>query len=90
MYGGNSNYYGLFFVAEEEGRENGVWEVDEEPRTVLHAMHVDDCGEAYVALAECGDRRGVSGQCLISLLVRTKRLMIFCRSWVRSMGLRVV
>ncbi|KAH6722246.1 hypothetical protein BKA61DRAFT_650814 [Leptodontidium sp. MPI-SDFR-AT-0119] len=68
VYGGNSNYYGLFFVAEEEGRENGVWEVDEEPRTVLHAMHVDDCGEAYVALAECGDRRGVSGQCLISLL----------------------
>lgn len=27
------------------------------------AIHVDDCGEAYVALAEHTDRQAISGQC---------------------------
>ncbi|KAL2073292.1 hypothetical protein VTL71DRAFT_10616 [Oculimacula yallundae] len=62
VYGGNSSYYGLFFVAAEEGKTKGVLEVAEEPMTVLHAMHVDDCGEAYVALAEHPDRKRISGQ----------------------------
>lgn len=41
--------------------EEGVWELDEHPDTILHAMHVDDCGEAYVALAEA-DISVVKGQ----------------------------
>jgi len=30
---------------------------------MLHALHVDSCGEAYVALAEHPDRNLVTGQC---------------------------
>ncbi|KAH7407623.1 hypothetical protein BKA64DRAFT_425733 [Cadophora sp. MPI-SDFR-AT-0126] len=63
VYGGNSSYYGLFFIAAEQAREKGVLEIDENPETVLHAMHVDDCADAYVALAEHADRKAISGQC---------------------------
>lgn len=38
-------------------------EVTEDPRTILHAMHVDDCGYAYVALAEHPERNVVADQC---------------------------
>lgn len=41
VYGGNSSYYGLFFVAAEEAREKGILEVDEDPETILHGMCSD-------------------------------------------------
>jgi nucleoside-diphosphate-sugar epimerase len=46
----------------EEARRKGVWEVSEDEMTVLHAMHVDDCAEAYVKLAK-SEREIVAGQC---------------------------
>lgn len=63
VYGGNSSFYGLFFIAAEQAKEKGVLEIDENPETVLHAVHVDDCADAYVALAEHADRKAISGQC---------------------------
>jgi nucleoside-diphosphate-sugar epimerase len=62
VYGFSSSFYGLIFKFAEEAKRKGVWEIDEHPDTILHAMHVDDCGEAYVALAEAG-RSVVKGQC---------------------------
>jgi nucleoside-diphosphate-sugar epimerase len=52
VYGYDSSFYGFFFQAAEQAAKNGVWELNEEKKTILHAMHVDDCGDAYVALAE--------------------------------------
>ncbi|KUJ14889.1 NAD(P)-binding protein [Mollisia scopiformis] len=40
----------------------GEWVVEEDGMTILHALHVDDCADAYVALAEC-ERGVVAGQC---------------------------
>ncbi|KAF4500793.1 hypothetical protein FAGAP_2992 [Fusarium agapanthi] len=33
-----------------------------DPDSIMHATHVDDCGEAYLSLAELDDRRAVDGQ----------------------------
>ncbi|KAE8448086.1 hypothetical protein EG329_009851 [Mollisiaceae sp. DMI_Dod_QoI] len=62
VYGLSSSFYGLLFSFAEQAKQKGVWEIDEHPDTILHAMHVDDCAEAYVALAEC-ERSVVKGKC---------------------------
>ncbi|KAF7554081.1 hypothetical protein G7Z17_g3183 [Cylindrodendrum hubeiense] len=36
--------------------------LDVSPRTIMHMLHVDDCGEAYLALGLSGDRGAVAGQ----------------------------
>lgn len=46
VYGLSSSFYGLIFTFAEEAKKKGVCELDEHPDTILHAMHVDDCGEA--------------------------------------------
>lgn len=63
VYGRKGSYYGLFFSIASSGKEKGVLEVSQDPNTVLHAMHVDDCAEAYVALAEHADQSAFTGEC---------------------------
>lgn len=84
VYGGNSSYYGLFFIAGENAKKKGVLEIDEDPETVLHAMHVDDCGDAYVALAEYGDRKAISGQCFNISAREYETLNDICKALVRE------
>ena len=62
VYGFSSSYYGDFFRLAKEGKEKGVLEFNEHPKTILHAMHVDDCGDCYVALAQDAVRTEVAGQ----------------------------
>lgn len=40
----------------------GVLELSENPKTILHALHVDDCGEAYEQLASYPDRGKIIGR----------------------------
>ncbi|KAK0107233.1 hypothetical protein ONS95_003935 [Cadophora gregata] len=63
VHGGNSSFYGLFFIAAEQAKEKSALEIVENTETVLHALHLDDCADAYVALAEHADRNAISGQC---------------------------
>ena len=63
VYGLASSFYGGFFRLAKEGKGKGVWVLNEHPKTILHAMHVDDCGDAYVALAGDEARREVGGAC---------------------------
>jgi nucleoside-diphosphate-sugar epimerase len=63
VYGRSSSFYGDFFRLAKEGKEKGVLEFNEHPKTILHAMHVDDCGDAYVALAQDDVRSEVAGEC---------------------------
>lgn len=86
VYGGNSSYYGLFFVAAEQAKERGYLEASEEPLTVLNAMHVDDCAEAYVALAEHPDRSVVKGQVYNISAEKYETLDEILRSLVREYG----
>lgn len=37
-------------------------EISENPKTILHALHVDDCGEAYEQLASYPDRGKLKGR----------------------------
>ncbi|KAK7757367.1 hypothetical protein SLS62_000379 [Diatrype stigma] len=72
VYGYSSSYYGILFEWAEQVRAHQVqvredgsegYEIAVDPRTIISALHVDDCGEAYVALAEHPDRsRAVAGQ----------------------------
>lgn len=62
VYGYSSSYYGQIFDLAAKAAEKGVLEIAADPRTIMHATHVDDCAEAYVAIAEA-DREVVKGQC---------------------------
>ncbi|KAK8121150.1 NAD(P)-binding protein [Apiospora kogelbergensis] len=66
VYGLGSSYYGLVFdyasrVAAAGGAE--TLSIGSHPGSIMHALHVDDCAEAYVALAERAPREKVNGQC---------------------------
>jgi nucleoside-diphosphate-sugar epimerase len=63
VYGLSSSWYGDFFRLAKEGQEKGNLELNEHPKTILHAMHVDDCGDAYVELANDQLRSKVAGEC---------------------------
>ncbi|KAL3421246.1 nad dependent epimerase [Phlyctema vagabunda] len=62
VYGYMSSFYAFFFRFAEEAQRQGEWVVEEDALTILHAVHVDDCADAYVALAE-SKRDVVAGQC---------------------------
>lgn len=63
VYGLSSSHYAQWFESAEKIQQSGqklCLTID--PNAIVHAMHVDDCGEAYVALAEYADRGKVGGQ----------------------------
>lgn len=64
VYGYSSSYYAGMLEYAESGKAKGkdVLTLLTDPNVPLHALHVDDCGEAYVALAEHQDRTAVAGQ----------------------------
>lgn len=60
VYGLSSSHYGkVFELAEESSTKLRLLA---EPGAIMHSCHVDDCAEAYVALAEHPDRQAVAGQ----------------------------
>lgn len=63
VYGYGSSFFAGFFLMAEEVKEKGYLEFNERKETVLHAMHIDDCAEGYLALAEHAKRDEVAGQC---------------------------
>ncbi|PYH92881.1 NAD(P)-binding protein [Aspergillus ellipticus CBS 707.79] len=51
VYGyGSSNYGPLFILAQNSG-DTGVLPIPASPNSIMHGAHVDDCADAYVALA---------------------------------------
>ncbi|KAH8589436.1 hypothetical protein B0O99DRAFT_725355 [Bisporella sp. PMI_857] len=52
VYGLGSSYYGDFFKLDAAAKERGKPSLLMNAQTILHALHVDDCGDAYVAIAE--------------------------------------
>lgn len=63
VYGLSSSHYGRWFESAENVQRSGErLRLTVDPKAIVHGMHVDDCGEAYVALAEYTDREKVSGQ----------------------------
>ncbi|KAF4120816.1 Nucleoside-diphosphate-sugar epimerase [Geosmithia morbida] len=64
VYGYSSSYYATLMDYADDQRGSGahVLPLPVDPETPMHALHVDDCAEAYVALAEHGDRSAVADQ----------------------------
>lgn len=60
IYGLSSSHYGKLFELAEDSKETLAIIAD--PAAIMHSCHVDDCAEAYVALAEHPDRRQVAGE----------------------------
>lgn len=62
VYGYTSSHYGhLFALASEASKSsNSTLEILGDPNTIMHSLHVDDCGDAYVTLAEHTDRKEIS------------------------------
>nr|RBQ82982.1 hypothetical protein FVER53263_02567 [Fusarium verticillioides] len=64
VFGYSNSYYGAIFDYAANQRETGsdVLRIPGDPNSIMHATHVDDCGEAYISLARLDDRRAVGGQ----------------------------
>ena len=62
LYGFSGSFYGPIFDVAANAAEKGVMELPADPKSIMHGTHVDDCAEAYVAIAEA-ERSVVKGQC---------------------------
>ncbi len=60
VYGLSSSLYGSLF--DLAARSHGVMTIVGDPDAVMHSCHIDDCADAYVALAEHPDRRAIANQ----------------------------
>ncbi|KAM0195183.1 hypothetical protein ACHAPQ_011984 [Fusarium lateritium] len=64
VFGYSSSYYGAIFDYAAAQKQDGfhVLQIPGDANSIMHATHVDDCGEAYVSLAEHSDRSAVGGK----------------------------
>ena len=63
VHGRASSYYSLFFEVAKQAAEAGKpLLLPSQPDSICHCMHVDDCGDAYVAIASHPRREEVAGE----------------------------
>lgn len=63
VHGRSSSFYSIFFrVASRAAADDKTLVVPTPPDSIVHCMHVDDCGDAYVAIAAHPRQEEVSGQ----------------------------
>ncbi|CEI61214.1 unnamed protein product [Fusarium venenatum] len=64
VFGYSSSYYGAIFDYADAQRaaHSQVLRIPGDANSIMHATHVDDCGDAYVSLAEHKERGAVAGQ----------------------------
>ncbi|KAL6721033.1 hypothetical protein ACLMJK_000133 [Lecanora helva] len=62
VYGLTSSFYGPIFDIAKETAAEGILEISANPNSIMHGTHIDDCAEAYVAIAQT-DREITKGQC---------------------------
>lgn len=63
VHGRSASFYGLFFEVAQRAaaKATRALVVPVRPDSICHSLHVDDCGDAYVALASCAPE-AVAGQ----------------------------
>lgn len=84
VYGHTSSQYGLLFDL-AAGSETAL-RIFGEPNAIMHALHVDDCGEAYVMLAE-HQRVAVAGEAFNISNARYDTARVIGEAVARSYGL---
>ncbi|KAI1652764.1 NAD(P)-binding protein [Daldinia decipiens] len=92
VYGYDSSYYGLVFelAAAAAQSEPRVLEIPFDFATIIHGCHIDDCAEAYVALAAHADRDAVAGQCFNISAGQYETLAMIADALKAEYGLRDV
>ncbi|ROT42388.1 NAD dependent epimerase/dehydratase [Sodiomyces alkalinus F11] len=92
VYGRSSSFYAGFFQVASQvaaaGTENSGLIVPADPNYVLHALHVDDCADAYVALAEHPRRDEVAGQVFNVSAHRYETVDQVVRALVQEYGIK--
>lgn len=87
VYGYKSGLYGLFFDLAAKSR--GVLELMADPDTILHSVHVDDCADAYVKLAEHSNRAEIIGKAFNISNSRYETTFEIANALAKSYGLRL-
>jgi nucleoside-diphosphate-sugar epimerase len=92
VYGYGCSYYGpLFALAERSEKDiGGVLRILANPNSIMHGTHVDDCAEAYVALADPPHRDEIRGQAFNISNARYETVRDICEALARSYGLSSV
>jgi nucleoside-diphosphate-sugar epimerase len=63
VHGRSSSFYGIFLrVASQAASEDKPLVMSSPADSIVHSMHVDDCGDAYVAIASHPQLEKVAGQ----------------------------
>ncbi|XXH02943.1 putative serine/threonine-protein kinase iks1 [Hypoxylon texense] len=90
LFGYDSSYYGFAFelTAAAAKTPESTLELHLDFNTILHGCHVDDCAEAYLALAEHPDRAAVAGQCFNVSAHRYETLADLAKALAAEYGLR--
>ncbi|KAI9743648.1 MAG: hypothetical protein M1818_002964 [Claussenomyces sp. TS43310] len=88
VYGYGSSYYGLFFGFASRSHSSCLL-IPGSPTSIMHGTHVDDCAEAYVALAEHPKREEVINQAFNISNERYETAEEICEALGRSYGLQV-
>ncbi|KAI0169413.1 NAD(P)-binding protein [Hypoxylon sp. FL1284] len=90
LFGYDSSYYSFAFelVAAAARTPESTLKLHLDFNTILHGCHVDDCAEAYVALAEHPKRDAVAGQCFNISAHRYETLTELAESLAAEYNLR--
>ncbi|KAI1771236.1 NAD(P)-binding protein [Hypoxylon cercidicola] len=90
LFGYDSSYYGFAFelTAAAAKTPESILKLHLDFNTILHGCHVDDCAEAYLALAEHHDRAAVAGQCFNVSAHRYETLAELAKALAAEYGLR--
>lgn len=87
VYGYGSSYYGPLFALAESSKDSGVLRVGANPNNIMHGTHVDDCAEAYVALAQYPCRDEIKGQAFNISNARYETTDEVCKALAKLYGL---
>ncbi|MBE3050386.1 NAD(P)-dependent oxidoreductase [Candidatus Bathyarchaeota archaeon] len=87
LYGRSSSFYaGFFEVAAKAAASGTPIVIPAQPDYILHAIHVDDCADAYVALAEHPERGDIEGQVFNISAHRYETVEEVCQALLREYG----
>lgn len=87
VYGRSSSFYAGFFQVTAEAAASGAPIVVPTSReSVLHALHIDDCADAYVSLAEHPQRDEVEGEVFNISARRYETVGEVCEALAREYG----
>jgi nucleoside-diphosphate-sugar epimerase len=88
VYGHSSSHYGSLF--DLASKSEGVLKLIADPDAIMHSLHVDDCADAYVMLAEYPDRTKVAQQAYNISNSRYETALEIGEALAKSYGLKLV